>query len=81
MKRIPVLSAAFVAALTLLLAYGVSAGSGAQNPCPGNYEPYTVVLGEKSTNDADLNGNMLVCRYVGSKADVPLYRDDRLVKS
>lgn len=64
-------------AATIALSVGAPVGSGAPNPCPGNYAPRAVAPEDQSV-DVDLNGNGLVCAYQGSKADVAPFKDDRV---
>jgi hypothetical protein len=66
-----------VAAATLVMAYDVSAGRGAPNPCPGNYVLRATAPEEQSVS-VDLNGNGLVCAYQGAKTDVAPFKDDRV---
>jgi hypothetical protein len=82
LSRIPPLPAALAAAATLALALGASAGSGAFNPCPGNYDPVTYAAEDKSPDylEADVNGNFTVCVYQGSNPKFAPVRDDRLPK-
>jgi len=81
MSRIPLVLATLVAALTLTLAFGASLGSGAPNPCPGNYDPVSFAPEDQVPDyvQADVNANFLVCVYQGSKKNAEPVQDDRVV--
>ena len=81
MSGVPRVTAAVFAALILVLTIGVSSGTGAPNPCPGNYAPHSWA---PESHDPlgfwDANENFIVCVYQGSNPNADPVRDDRLSK-
>ena len=75
MSRIPHLLVALVATAMLALAVGAPVGSGAQNPCTGNYGvAATALVGFESY---DTNQNGIVCLYQGTRKVLDPVTDDR----
>ena len=80
MSKFPQLVAALVAAATFALAVAAPVGSGAPNPCPGNYSVHVNAPEDQNPDylAADVNGNGIVCVYDGLSKKADPVRDDRV---